>query len=100
MSARTTDDLLHALGRRSSSPLTDSNRRPPPYHEREEGVDPSGFARSGAGSCASLVAARRRVLHGRATLVRPQDQPGVRLASLIHSCSSGCCVSSRVVTLM
>jgi hypothetical protein len=22
-----------------SGPLTDSNRRPPPYHEREEGVD-------------------------------------------------------------
>ena len=25
------------------SPLTDSNRRPPPYHEREEGVDSCGF---------------------------------------------------------
>ena len=56
----------------SQSPLTDSNRRPPPYHEREEGVDSCGFARSGAGSRASLIAARCRVLHGRATLVRPQ----------------------------
>src|SRR5438552_4065580 len=25
------------------SPLTDSNRRPPPYHEREEGVDSCGL---------------------------------------------------------
>src|SRR4051794_37288780 len=43
----------------------------PPYHEREEGADPCGFARSGAGSSMSPVAARRRVLHGGATLVRP-----------------------------
>jgi hypothetical protein len=57
------------------SPLTDSNRRPPPYHEREEGADSCGVARSSAGSRVSLIAARRRVLHGRATLVRPR-KPG------------------------
>jgi hypothetical protein len=34
------------------SPLTDSNRRPPPYHEREEGVDSRGIQRSDArGGC-------------------------------------------------
>jgi hypothetical protein len=55
----------------SQSPLTESNRRPPPYHEREEGVDSCAFAHSGAGLGASLVVASRRVLHGRATLVRP-----------------------------
>jgi hypothetical protein len=53
------------------SPLTDSNRRPPPYHEREEGVDSCGISRPGTGSLLSVVAAIRRVLQGRATLVRP-----------------------------
>src|SRR5262249_27254554 len=33
-----------------ASPLTDSNRRPPPYHEREEGADPCRIPRRGAGS--------------------------------------------------
>jgi hypothetical protein len=55
------------------SPLTDSNRRPPPYHEREEGADPCGFAPIRVGSGVSPVVAVRRVLHGRATLVRPCD---------------------------
>jgi hypothetical protein len=64
------------------SPLTDSNRRPPPYHEREEGADPCGFAHSGAGSHVSLVAARHRVFHGRATLVRPGLT--ARLVRLVH----------------
>src|SRR4051795_12095529 len=53
------------------SPLTDSNRRPPAYHEREEGADPCGFARSGAGASMSAGAARSLGLHGGATLVRP-----------------------------
>jgi hypothetical protein len=65
-----------------ASPLTDSNRRPPPYHEREEGADPCGFAHSGAGSHVSLVAARHRVFHGRATLVRPGLT--ARLVRLVH----------------
>ena len=43
------------------SPLTDSNRRPPPYHEREEGVDSCGFASSGAGLCVSPLVALRHV---------------------------------------
>ena len=43
----------------------------PPYYEREEGVDPSGIARSGAGSKCVEVSAFRRDLRGRATLVRP-----------------------------
>jgi integrase len=43
------------------SALPDSNRRPPPYHEREEGVDSCGFASSGAGLCVSPVVARRRL---------------------------------------
>jgi hypothetical protein len=45
--------------------------KPPPYHERGEGADSCGFARSGARLRLSLVAARCRVLHRRATLVRP-----------------------------
>src|SRR5438045_2838651 len=46
--------------------------RPLPYHERDEGVDSCGFARSATGSQALRVAAVRRVLHRRATLlVRP-----------------------------
>ena len=53
------------------SPLPDSNRRPPPYHEREEGVDSCGIARSGAGLHASDVPALRHFLRCRATLVRP-----------------------------
>ena len=56
---------------RFSSPLTDSNRRPPPYHEREEGVDSCGVALGLAGLGVSLVTARCRALRGRATLVRP-----------------------------
>jgi len=44
-----------------SSPLTDSNRRLPPYHEREEGIDPCGFARSHAASRVSVAAGCRRV---------------------------------------
>ncbi len=55
-----------------SSPLTDSNRRLPPYHEREEGIDPCGFARSHAASRVSVAAGCRRVLRLRATLVRPR----------------------------
>src|SRR5204863_6727310 len=47
----------------------------PPYHEREEGADPCGFAHSGAASRLSAVAASCRVLQGRATLVRPQSPP-------------------------
>jgi hypothetical protein len=53
-----------------------------PYHEREEGVDPCGFPHSGDGSHVSLVAARRRVSHGRATLVRPGLT--ARLVRLVH----------------
>src|SRR5262249_989774 len=34
---------------KSGSPLTDSNRRPPPHHEREEGADPCGIPCRGAG---------------------------------------------------
>jgi hypothetical protein len=63
-----------------SSPLTDSNRRPPPYHEREEGADPCGIAHSGAEFDLSLVGADRRVFHGRATLVRPVRMPPVARA--------------------
>src|SRR4051812_11664759 len=40
-----------------------------------EGVDSCGFAHFGAGSEVSRVAAFRRVLHGRATLVRPAPLP-------------------------
>ena len=65
----------------SRSPLTDSNRRPPPYHEREEGADSCGFARSGAASRLSLIAALRRVLRARATLVRPQVTAATRPAA-------------------
>ena len=39
--------------------------------EREEGVDSCGIPRGGAGFGLSLLAADGRVLHGRATLVRP-----------------------------
>ena len=56
------------------NPLTDSNRRPPPHHEREEGVDSCGSWRSGAGSCLSVVTAISRVLQRRATLVRPRRE--------------------------
>src|ERR687896_1558126 len=45
--------------------LTDSIREPPPYHEREEGVDPCRFPPTGAAFRPSAVDARRRVLHGR-----------------------------------
>jgi uncharacterized protein YndB with AHSA1/START domain len=70
-----------------SSPLTDSNRRPPPYHEREEGADPCGIPCRGAGSRVSGSSARRRVLRRRATLVRPPPGgaillPGQMLGSL------------------
>jgi hypothetical protein len=73
----TIDDVqvdLNAKPRRAAllqSPLTDSNRRPPPYHEHEEGVDSCGTARCCTGLGPSQVAASRRVLQGRATLVRP-----------------------------
>src|SRR6266496_2565523 len=53
------------------SPLTDSNRRPPPYHEREEGVDSCGIPRNAACPRASAVAASCRVSRLRATWVRP-----------------------------
>src|SRR5512133_3695672 len=53
------------------SPLTDSNRRPPPYHEREEGADSCGIPCRGACSRVSGSSTRRRVLRRRATLVRP-----------------------------
>ena len=53
-----------------SSPLTDSNRRPPPYHGGGEGVDACRLPRSGAASSASVLAASRRVLHVGATRVR------------------------------
>ena len=61
----------------SSSPLTDSNRRPPPYHEREEGADSCGFPRNDAAWRSSLVAGDRRVLQCRATLVRPRLADGL-----------------------
>ena len=44
---------------------------PLPCHEREERVDSCAIARSGAGSGVSRVAALRRDVHCRATLVRP-----------------------------
>jgi hypothetical protein len=56
----------------ATSPLTDSNRRPPPYHEREEGVDPCRIPLNDAAARPSLVAGARRVLRRRATLVRPR----------------------------
>jgi hypothetical protein len=62
---------------KSRSPLTDSNRRPPPYHEREEGVDSCGFAPSAAAFRVSRVVAVRRVLQARATWVRPRPRPEV-----------------------
>jgi hypothetical protein len=52
-----------------SSPVTDSNRRPP-FHEREEGADPCANHGSSAALRSSPVAANRRVLQRRATLVR------------------------------
>jgi hypothetical protein len=51
-------------------PLTDSNRRPA-HHEREEGVDSCGNDLPVRVFGASQVAAGRRVLQRRATLVRP-----------------------------
>src|SRR5207248_5241046 len=55
------------------SPLTDSNRRPPPYHERREGVDSRGIRLNDPASGFSRIAAFRRVSRRRATLVRPAD---------------------------
>jgi hypothetical protein len=77
-----------------SSPLTDSNRRPPPYHEREEGAGACGFAARGAASALSLSGASRRVLHGRATLVRPATaQASGRLRRrLLLSVAMGACI--------
>ena len=55
-----------------SEALTDSDRRPPPHHEHEEGVDSRGF-RCGAGFGCAYVASSRSLSRFRlgATLVRP-----------------------------
>ena len=63
------------------SPLTDSNRRPPPYHEREEGVDPCGIPPSGADL---RSVSGRRVVVAFCMAVRPWCDPA-RAASLNSS---------------
>jgi hypothetical protein len=68
-----------AAADRFQSPLTDSNRRPSPYHESEEGADSCGFWPNDADSRASLIAACRHVLHAGATLVRPLSAQGSRV---------------------
>jgi hypothetical protein len=53
------------------SPLTDSNRRPPPYHG-EEGVCLCGIPRNHDGLRPSRVVTNRRALRSRAPSVHPR----------------------------
>jgi hypothetical protein len=70
-----------------ASPLTDSNRRPPPYHEREEGVDSCGSWRRGAGS---VSLACRRLLRSvwMWSNVRPISASPARTAAVVRSDNS------------
>ena len=65
------------------SPLTDSNRRPPPYHGRREGVCLSRFSHSHAGWSPSRAAAYPHVLRSRAPSVHPRFGPTLRSAKPI-----------------